>query len=146
MGALTLRQKATLAVSMWVCLARIVVNLRRCPLPEVVDRCVARPSAPPPPADLTPRRLSRASYRVLAIGPYRPRCLLRALVLLELLRAQGRPAVLVIGLPEQAQSKDAHAWVEVDGRDVGPPPGSPRHAPLVRYPEPPIPAAGGTTP
>ena len=37
---------------------------------------------------------------------------------------QGDPAVLAIGLPEGARDHTAHAWVEVDGADVGPRPGA----------------------
>jgi len=80
--------------------------------------------------------LSRAVSRGLRIGPWRPRCLLRSLVLYRLLREQGVDAQLVIGLPDRASSPDAHAWVEVDGRDVGPWPGRKGYEELTRYPRP----------
>jgi hypothetical protein len=41
--------------------------------------------------------------------------------------------VLVIGLPREAITKDAHAWVELDGTDVGPPPGRAGHEPMARF-------------
>ena len=71
--------------------------------------------------------------RAFLVGPYQPRCLLRALVLFRELRRQGDPAELVIGLPRELVDKDAHAWVEIDGVDVGPPPGRGPHEPLARY-------------
>lgn len=138
MATLSVPQKAKLAIWMWSSLVRSAIALRRHPLPRVIARLVQRPTRCRSAASLDPARLSRASYRALAVRNRRPRCLLRALVLLELLRAQGRPAVLVIGLPEEAVDQDAHAWVELDGVDVGPPPGSAGHLPLVRYPEPPV--------
>jgi hypothetical protein len=72
--------------------------------------------------------------RTLRIGRRRPRCLINALVLFRLLRADGQPAELVIGLVADAPDHEAHAWVELDGVDVGPPPGSGRHIPMARYP------------
>jgi Transglutaminase-like superfamily len=71
--------------------------------------------------------------RALHIGARRPSCLVSALILFRLLREQGDPAELVIGLPEDAGTKEAHAWVELDGRDVGPPPGRGHHVALARY-------------
>jgi hypothetical protein len=62
--------------------------------------------------------------------------LFSALVLYRLLRAQGDRAELVIGLPSDARTKDAHAWVELDGVDVGPPPGRSGHLELTRYSAP----------
>ncbi len=44
-------------------------------------------------------------------------------MLYRLLREQGDAAELVIGLPKNPADKSAHAWVELDGVDVGPPPG-----------------------
>jgi hypothetical protein len=55
------------------------------------------------------------------------------LVMFDLLRAEGLHPELVIGLPADPRSHIAHAWVEVDGRDVGPPPGRHQHGELVRY-------------
>jgi hypothetical protein len=57
-----------------------------------------------------------------------------SLVLFHLLRRQGDPAELVIGLPHRPTNRNAHAWVELGGRVVGPPPGRLGHEPLARYP------------
>ena len=51
----------------------------------------------------------------------------------RLLREQGDEPELVIGLPQTAADKDAHAWVELDGVDVGPPPGRGTHEELARF-------------
>jgi hypothetical protein len=55
------------------------------------------------------------------------------MVLYRLLREQGDDVQLVIGLPLEPRDKDAHAWVEMDGHDVGPPPGRGKHVELARY-------------
>jgi hypothetical protein len=81
-----------------------------------------------------PALLSRAVYRSLQLGPLRPRCLTSSLVLYRLLREQGDEAEVVIGLPAAARDHAAHAWVELDNRDIGPPPGRRGHAAIARYP------------
>jgi len=82
----------------------------------------------------SPWVLSGAVDRSLRLGPYRTRCLFGALVLYRLLREQGDEVELVIGLPASARDHLAHAWVELDGIDLGPPPGRGDHAELARFP------------
>lgn len=82
---------------------------------------------------IPPRQLAWAIDRTLRVGSRRPRCIFNALVMYRLLREQGDAAVLVIGLPPDAITKDAHAWVEIDGTDVGPPPGRAGHEPMARF-------------
>jgi hypothetical protein len=82
---------------------------------------------------IPPRQLAWAIDRTLRVGSHRPRCIFNALVMYRLLREQGDPAELVIGLPKEAMTKDAHAWVELDGTDVGPPPGRAGHEPMARF-------------
>jgi hypothetical protein len=77
--------------------------------------------------------LSRAVHRSLRIGHQRPICLVSSLVLFRLLR-EGDQAEVVIGLPGAAKSKEAQAWLELDGRDVGPAPGGRSHKALARFP------------
>jgi hypothetical protein len=107
------------------------VQVGRTALPALVDR-LTPPSA-------TPRRrypaawLGTAVNRALRYVSRDPTCLWRSLVLFRLLRAQGDPAVLVIGLPDRPVDERAHAWVELEGRDVGPPPGRGEHVELARY-------------
>ena len=77
-------------------------------------------------ADRTPRavpgerRLAapKIAAIVAAAGRYsigRPKCLPQALVLQRLLRRQGLPAELRIGVRPQEENIEAHAWVECDG-------------------------------
>lgn len=127
---LGLAGKARLAARVWLAYVRVIRGLRRDPLPAFARRFGAAPVGPyrHPPA-----LLSLAVHRSLHLGPLRPRCLFGALVLYRLLREQGEPAELVIGLPPEARDHAAHAWVELGGRDVGPPPGRGRHAAMARF-------------
>ena len=81
----------------------------------------------------SPVRLVRAINRALRVGRWQPTCLDKSLVLFRLLREQGDPAEVVVGLPPNAPDHNAHAWVEVNGVDVGPPPGRGNHVPLARF-------------
>jgi hypothetical protein len=130
-GSLPLSTKALLAARIGATFLLVHWRLRRAPLPAVVksfggDAVVGHPK-------VEARRLSRIVHGTLRVGPYRPRCLINALVLFRLLRAQGDPAELVIGLPNEPRDKDAHAWVEIERADVGPPPGKGSHEELARY-------------
>jgi hypothetical protein len=116
----------------WWSAAVVLITIRLHRLPDAVAILGQSPRS----RTLPPNLLSRAVSRGLRVGRWQPRCLIRSLVLYRLLRAQGAPADLVIGLAEQPHSPDAHAWVELDGRDVGPLPGRGRHIELARYPRP----------
>jgi hypothetical protein len=61
----------------------------------------------------------RAVTRVLTLLPTDSRCLLRALVVTEMLARRGVYAHVVIGV-RPSPSFAAHAWVEVDGRPLLP--------------------------
>jgi Transglutaminase-like superfamily len=130
---LTLIQKARLAARIWTRFFLVVVDLRREPLPALVNR-LADTSGRSRRARHRPATLSRAVNRSLRIGSRRPRCLVNALVLFRLLREQGEPAELVVGLLPKAPDHRAHAWVELAGRDVGPPPGRFGHEEMARLP------------
>ena len=131
---LTLGQKARLAARIWARFAHVVLDVRRESLPTLVERLADANGRPPPHDRYRPATLSRAVDRSLRIGGRRPRCLLNALVLFRLLREQGEPAELVIGLLPEAPDQRAHAWVELAGRDVGPPPGRSGHEEMARLP------------
>lgn len=124
--------KPRLALRIWWRFALVLWALRRRPLPQVAAAFAASPPRRAP--RTTPAHLGRMVHRALRIGPVRARCLHNALVLLCLLREEGVPAELVIGLPAAPTDPGAHAWCEVDGRDVGPPPGRFGHRELMRYP------------
>jgi Uncharacterised nucleotidyltransferase/Transglutaminase-like superfamily len=116
--------------ALWLFL-QVRARLRSTALPLVVASLgrVDRPRRP----RARPRRLGTIVARTLAIGPFRARCLHTSLVLYRMLREQGDRAELVIGLEPNPRDKDAHAWIEVDGRDVGPPPGGAGFTALARY-------------
>jgi hypothetical protein len=120
-----------LAGRIWLTYLRVVALLRRQPLHGVID-ALGSPSRRPQAPDMA-TRYSRAVHRVLRLGDRRPRCLPSALVLFRLLRAGNIAAELVIGLPATPTSPIAHAWVELDGNDIGPPPGRHHHEELARY-------------
>jgi len=127
---LSVRRRIRLLVRIWLTWVEVAVLLRRHPLPEVVS--ALNRGRPGPDMPREPLEMGRFIWRRLRLGPWRPRCLPRALVLLRLLD-RSLSAQLVIGLPRHKSGKDAHAWVEVDGNDVGPPPGGRGHEELVRY-------------
>lgn len=130
-GRLQMGPKVRLALRVWGTYVRVRVGLRRAPLPALVRQLGDAPLH----ADRhPPALLSLAVHRALRLGPLRPRCLTSSLVLYRLLREQDDAAQVVIGLPAQARDHAAHAWVELDDRVVGPPPGRGRHAPIARYP------------
>lgn len=119
-----------LALRVWKSFVRVRWGLRRKALPVFVhelgqtSRDADRHSA---------AGLSRAVDRSLRVGSLRPRCLIAALVLYRLLREQGDEPELVIGLPHDPRDHLAHAWVEMAGEDVGPPPGRGTHTTMARY-------------
>jgi hypothetical protein len=123
--------KVALASVLWVRYGYVRLVTGRRPLPAAIGTIgnVRQRST----GRTEPRHMGLIVGRVLRVGPWQPRCLFQALVLYRTLRAQGEPAELVIGLPEEASSKDAHAWVEIGGSDVGPPPGRGEHRELARY-------------
>lgn len=127
----TLRWKIAMVLHIWFSYLVVRAGLRRWPLPEVVSRILA--SKPTKRSGVSPRRLGVLVVRVLHVGPYGARCLAGSLVLFRLLRREGLPAQLVIGLPESPTDRQAHAWVEVHEADVGPPPGRNGHVQLARY-------------
>jgi hypothetical protein len=136
--ALSMPAKLTLLLWVWGTGARVQLALRRRPLHEVVAT-LEQPTA----RDRLPvALLNRAISRGLRVGRWQPRCLTRSLVLYRLLRAQGDVPELVIGLRDQPTSHDAHAWIELDGHDVGPFPGGRGYRELSRYPR----AADGRRP
>lgn len=99
---------------------RVLRLRRRADLPTVLETLRARPATRPErPVDPveTGRRLGRAVVRTLRLVPGDSRCLVRSLVLVDLLSARAIEADLVIGVapPDGAESLQAHAWVERGG-------------------------------
>ena len=129
---LSLAAKAALAVRILSRFLVVRARLFQEPLPALASR-LGRTRAPAHGRRNSPARLSRAVDRTLRLGRRRPSCLASSLVLYSLLREQGDHAQLAIGLRERPTDKTAHAWVELDGVDVGPPPGSHGHVALARF-------------
>ena len=130
---LSLREKARLAMRVWARFVVVSIRVRREPLPRLVAQLSAVGSEPRRRRQ-RPSTLARAVDRSLRVGDHRPRCLINALILFTLMREQGDDAELVIGLPERPADERAHAWVELHGRDVGPPPGRAGHEEMARLP------------
>ena len=122
--------KTQILSRIWRCYMSITFRDPREPLPQYISKLGRAPRTAG--ERITPIRLRRAVLRALHVGPWRPTCLVNALVLYRLLREQGDPAELVIGLPVEALDHRAHAWVELDGQDLGPFPGD-HHTALARF-------------
>ena len=129
---LPLRTKVAMTGRIWSTFLHVRGRVDDHPLPDLVREMerTGRTAT----IHVQPKRLGAIVARILRFGPWRARCLLTSLVLYRLLHEQGDAPVLVIGLPERPKEKDAHAWIELDGVDVGPPPGKGRHQPIARYP------------
>lgn len=123
--------KASLALRIWFWFFVVHLDLRTHSLPTIVARLREAPKAHR--AAIAPVRLGHIVVRVLRLGEHRPRCLINALVHYRLLAEQGVQGELVVGLLHESSNQEAHAWIELDGRDVGPPPGRGHHVALARY-------------
>jgi hypothetical protein len=127
---LTTAGKARLALRVWNRFLKVRKDLRDRELPAYVEELGRIDSS----EDRLPIwRVSGAVDRCLRLAGRRPPCLQTSLVLFRLLREQGDPAELVIGLPDTAPGHEAHAWVEVGGVDVGPTPGRNGHEEMARF-------------
>lgn len=124
-------RRTRLAFRIWCRYLVVRVQLARKPLPESIE--ALRNRQPASPIDQGPEQLGRSVVRALTLGRVQPRCLTLALLHMTLLEDNGIPNQLVIGLPRDPRSPRAHAWIEIDGVDIGPPPGRHGHEELVRY-------------
>lgn len=116
----------------WLEYVRVIREVHRTSLPQLVQRLQDQPHHIPLPR-IDPLLLGRIVSRTLRRHPFRPRCLTMSLVHFRLLTRQGTGAQLIVGLPLEPSSHEAHAWVEVGGLDVGPPPGRMGHEEMARY-------------
>lgn len=124
--------KLALAARTYRAFATVALRVHRDALPDLVARLSRRPNtlrayAPPP-------RIVRAAHRCLTFGRLSPRCITKSLVVYRVLVEQGETPQLVIGLLPDAVDHRAHAWVELAGSDIGPPPGRGDHAAIGRFP------------
>lgn len=132
-GPLAAPRKLLLAADVWRTFAHVRARVYRDALPDLLADLTRDVPGYDEPV-IHPRRLARAVDRSLRVGRRRPTCLMSALVLYRLLRRQGHEPALVIGLPAHALSARAHAWIELNGHDLGPPPGRGNHVPMARFP------------
>jgi hypothetical protein len=130
-SSLPARTKAALYARIWRLALEMEIAIRRRPLPQLIEAVGTR--GPARSDGLRIGKLRRAVDRTLRVGGWEPRCLVKALVLYQLLAEQGIEADLVIGLPDHRRGTIAHAWVEVEGRDVGPNPGRSGHEEFARF-------------
>lgn len=131
LAPLSAADKVRLLVRIWRCFLAVRLRSAREPLPRFVAK-LGRPRRTTA-RRIAPRRLSKAVARALNVGPWRTTCLMNALVLYRLLREQGDPAELVIGLPNGAADHRGHAWVELEAVDLGPFLGQHDHVELARF-------------
>jgi hypothetical protein len=125
------RSRISLAIQIWFWYGRVRLRLQRSTLPEMVAWLATTRGSGVPAVE--PRRLGRIVDRILPPRLSGATCLTRSLILYRLLHLQGRRPQLVVGLPHHPKDHEAHAWIELDGTDVGPPPGGRRFTPLARY-------------
>lgn len=128
---LTTGEKIRLVARIWRCFLTVRLRSSREPLPRFVAK-FGQPGQTTA-RRIAPRRLSGAVAIALHIGPWRPTCLMNALVLYRLLREQGDLAELVIGLPNGSADHRGHAWVELNAVDLGPFLGQHDHVELARF-------------
>jgi hypothetical protein len=111
------REKAALVAEILLAYARTRWWLRRRELQgALLELRSPRTRLPAPdPADgtRTGRRLGRAVVRTLTLLPTDSRCLMRSLVLTNLLARRGIESSLVLGV-HPGESFAAHAWLEHD--------------------------------
>jgi hypothetical protein len=119
----SLAQKLRLAREIIWSYSRVRLRLLRSDLPSILGEL--RRQLPSQEVEhsldeqLTAIRLARAAARALAPLPFDSRCLVRSLVLSDLLARRGVPSRLVIGVKTGAKF-EAHAWVEMSGMAVLP--------------------------
>lgn len=117
-------QKLRLATEIVAAYLRVRWLLWRHPLPRTVavlreERRSRRGTRLLPCGLADGRRLGAAVERTLAPLPGNTLCLMRSLVLLDLLGRRGDEAVLVIAVaPGREVELNAHAWIELEGRPL----------------------------
>jgi len=117
--ALTPEERRALALA-WAYLLVSDLALRILPLPRV-ERLLSRLSTRRPEPGLSPGRLAQLTG-IAARHHLRPMaCLPQSLALQALLRRQGLPCELKIGVRRAGGELQAHAWVEHAGAPLGEP-------------------------
>jgi hypothetical protein len=119
------REKVSLAFEIVGSYVRQRVRLRRSKLPEALAELrrplsAERVDRAELDEQLTGIRLGRAVERTLGALPADARCLVRSLVLVDMLSRRGIEASFVLGVRKEGDF-EAHAWVEKGGVALLPP-------------------------
>jgi hypothetical protein len=109
--ALALLPSLALAVRIMGLIRTRAVLIRLSPVPSSPERA---PAADEPRV----RQVSRMVSAAACHGPYRANCLSRSLALWWLLRREGIPSDLRLGVRKAPGGIEAHAWLERDGRPL----------------------------
>lgn len=121
----TRREKVSLGFEIVRAYARARWLLWRTDLPTAVATLRASvPAGDTPDAQRAGVRLGQIVSRVLGRLPFDSRCLMRSLVLIDLLAARGLRATLVVAVTPEPEFR-AHAWVERDDVPLLEPEGPP---------------------
>lgn len=115
-------RKALLALEILTAYARVRTALMRSDFQATLERIRSREQPAPRHGRaefVSGLRLGRAVSRTLVLLPTDSRCLMRSLVLTELLVRRGIASSLVIGV-RSAPDFEAHAWVECAGAPLLP--------------------------
>ena len=126
----TVPAKLLWAVRVYWTWLTVLLRINRIPLPDLVKKMKGQSRVSLP---WSPQRTVANVARLLRIRDPGARCLVASLVGLRMLSRMGREAELVIGLPSDPVDHSAHAWLEIDGRDIGPPPGGTGYVEIARY-------------
>ena len=114
----SVRHKLALIAEVLAAYVRVRWSLWRKGLPDTLAATRAELADVDPPEGHTRRlagyRVATVTVRVLGMLPTDARCLIRSLVLTDLLAKRGIGSSLVIGVTP-APNFAAHAWVELDG-------------------------------
>ncbi len=127
---LSLAELAT-ALRMAAVALAVPVLERTLSLPAMVRALDCRRAGP---ASGDPLRQVELARRVLGqdLGPLRPGCYRRSLVLFHVLRRGGHRVTIVFGVNDDRGALAGHSWLELDGRPLAEP-GDPHQAFRVVY-------------
>lgn len=111
---LTWAQRWTLLLAL-VWLPLFAIRVRRTSVAHLLSRTQVRAGVPP--AAVADARAAARAVNLVA-GRLRATCLTRSLVLHRILAGRGIATVLRVGVRNEGDGLQAHAWVECDGVPV----------------------------
>jgi hypothetical protein len=117
--ALSLGEKVRLSTEIMRVYARARWEMGRRELPSIVARIRENDRDLEFPDRAVRRQLGAVVMKVLSVLPTDSRCLVRSLVLLNLLQRRGAEGTLVVGVKTEPRFS-AHAWIEYEGEPLIP--------------------------